>query len=171
MSQVGTWNTNLLTWIVDTDAQLMNATVPSERIQWVISGGDRSAEGVWKKKWQIFIYRILRQLFYNTPIRNKKKFKGPNKIIVFSTSKIPEFLVSLTFGIQNVWFDNCKWSWSILCISSLTSSIYLMLNLSSSHSFSDSLYRTYPVFTSILFEFTADKKVIRKIKSYLNSRI
>lgn len=48
MSLVGTWNTYLLTWIVDTDAQLMNATVTSERIQWVISGGDKSAEGVWK---------------------------------------------------------------------------------------------------------------------------
>lgn len=56
MSLVGTWNTNLLTWIVDTDAQLMNATVPSERIQWVISGGDKSAEGVWKKKIMEVIY-------------------------------------------------------------------------------------------------------------------
>lgn len=47
MSLVGIWN-RLLTWIVDTDAQLMNATVPSQRIKWVFSGGDKSAEGVWK---------------------------------------------------------------------------------------------------------------------------
>lgn len=48
MSLVGIWISNLLTWIVDTDAQQMNATVPSECIQRVFSGGDKSAEGVWK---------------------------------------------------------------------------------------------------------------------------
>lgn len=80
MSLVGIWNSNILTWIVDTDAQLMNATVPSQRIQWVFSGDDKSAEGVWENNGKYLFVSIESQLneitsiiyfIFTSIIRNK----------------------------------------------------------------------------------------------------